>query len=87
MDITSIPEIYPFVCGSCNSQIFSLKIAKEDNGTVLLMVTCGNEKCVEERRLELGAPTNELLVWAEYDITNSYEGTDFNLSTTPTNIN
>ena len=86
MEITSIPEVFPFICGDCSSEIFTLKLIKnDDEKTVHLLITCGNESCLEKKRLRLGLPTNELLVWESIDVTGRID--EENFLGTPTNIN
>jgi hypothetical protein len=48
-----------------------------------LVIVCANERCVEERRVALGASHDDFIVWDEFDITGQTEHHD----TQPTEIN
>jgi hypothetical protein len=85
MNITSSPEVFPFQCADCKQDIFILKVAKNEDNTISLLVSCGNQECIEKKRLVLNASSDDLIICEEFDITGHYE--DFMTKCTPSTLN
>lgn len=62
-------EISPMVCENCEGTDFKVYIATQRDGRTQLLMVCSNKECVKERRKQIEAPEDSLIVWNEFDIT------------------
>lgn len=74
-------EFSVFTCADCGGEKFKLYLGRltDENGeytdTTLLMVCCGDEKCVEATKKKLGVnEENETITWRIFDITGQVDG-------------
>jgi len=55
-------------CSSCRGNTWNFYIRHEKDKTFLVM-SCADKKCHEEKREELGGEENQLIIWAQFDVT------------------
>lgn len=71
-----VTELVEYKCGDCGGDNWTLKIGRRSDGKVFLIISCGNQACVERKRLSLGASSDALIIWDELDITDSHYGSE-----------
>ena len=64
-----VVELIDYCCGDCGGNVWSLQICHTPDGRTILNIICSNEDCWEKKREELDANEEDLIVWAEFDIT------------------
>jgi len=62
-------EIIDYMCGDCGNNAWELRVGHASDGRTLLVVSCANQDCVNEKRTTEGAAPDELMIWDELDIT------------------
>lgn len=69
-----VTELIGYVCADCGGNDWTLRIGQRSDGKTFLVVSCGNSKCLEHKRKELGTSPDALLIWDEFDISDSSYG-------------
>jgi hypothetical protein len=69
MPIGPISELVEFCCGRCKENNWSINLNRRSDGKTFLYITCFNKDCIEERRKNLSAGPDDLIVWEEIEIT------------------
>lgn len=70
-----------FSCATCDQNKWELHIAHQSDDKTVLVIRCSNPGCIDERRQELNAPEDALIIHQEFDITNQgYDPKDMHSS-------
>lgn len=74
----TIKELVEYKCAGCHGDTWKLKIAHSTDGSTSLVVSCADEKCLADRRREEGAEEDSIIIWDEFDISDSsYANTEW----------
>ena len=79
-------EVIDFCCANCGENNWKLYLAYHDDGQVELVLRCGDEKCLQELKDELGVVEEEgeiRVIWRSFDITDSVQEDDDELTIIP----
>ena len=69
MPLALSSEILGYQCGSCGSNIWRLALGKRSDNKTFLLLSCAHPTCKDQRAQELNTSPEDMIVWAEYDIT------------------
>lgn len=81
----TVTEISGYVCGDCRHNTWTINIGHRSDGKTFLIISCGNQKCLDRKRQELNLSEQAQLVWDEFDITG--QGRDERDNYIPQDIN